>query len=93
MAVFGRPGRVGRANIYGIANLYYQFIDGAEVSVAGVQFNNEIEPLRGGLGLGGTYAWADDAYAVYGETSVRTALEDFGDSYFAGGTLGVRTRW
>lgn len=92
-AWFDEAGRVGRANIYGIANLYYQFIDGAEVSVAGVQFNNEIEPLWGGLGLGGTYAWADDAYAVYGEATVRTALEDFGDSYFAGGTLGVRAHW
>ena len=46
-----------------------------------------------GSALGGTYAWADDKYALYGEALAKTSLEDFGDSYAISGTVGFKTTW
>jgi fibronectin-binding autotransporter adhesin len=51
------------------------------------------EALWGGLGLGGTYAWADDRYALYGEALAKSSFEDFGDSYAVSGTVGFRVKW
>ena len=82
-----------RSNVYGIANLYYEFLDGTSVDVAGVRFRSEKDELWGGLGLGGTYSWGADRYALFGEVSVNTGLDNFGDSYSVNGTAGFRVRW
>jgi len=86
-------GDVRRRHLYGIANLYYDLIDGTGVSVGGVGFSTTGDRVWGALGLGGTYSWGDGAYAVYGEGLVRTSLEDFGDSYANTATLGFRMAW
>ena len=49
--------------------------------MAGVAFANQAAPLWGGVGLGGTYSWANDKYALHGEASVNTSLDHFGQSY------------
>lgn len=82
-----------RSNVYGIANLYHEFSGGTSVDVAGVRFRSEPEDLWGGLGLGGTYSWAAEKYALYGEVSVNTSLDNFGDNYSVNGTTGFRVRW
>jgi outer membrane autotransporter protein len=82
-----------RSHIYGIANLYYEFLDSTSVDVAGVRFRSEKDELWGGLGLGGTYSWGADKYALYGELSVNTGLDNVGDSYSVNGTAGLRIRW
>jgi outer membrane autotransporter protein len=86
-------GRVTRSHFYGIGNLYYDFEDGSTVDVAGVSLTSENEALWGGLGIGGTYNWADDKYSVYGEALVKTGLENFGDSHVLYGTVGFRASW
>lgn len=86
-------GSTKRAHVYGIGNLYYDFEDGTSVDVAGTPVAGENEALWGGLGLGGTYAWADDKYALYGEALAKSQLEDFGDSYAVSGTAGFRVKW
>jgi hypothetical protein len=74
-------GRITRTHVYGIGNLYYDFEDGSTVDMAGVELASENEALWGGIGIGGTYNWADDKYSVYGEALARTSLENFGDSH------------
>lgn len=86
-------GTQGHSHVYGIANLLYEFMDGTQVDVAGVDFSNESERLWGEVGLGGTYSWNEDKFAIYGEGSVATALADFGDNPVLKGTAGFRVRW
>lgn len=86
----GRDGLVSRANVYGIANLYYDFLDGTKVNLAGLNFVNDNDPLWGGVGLGGTYGWAGGKYALYGETLLKTSLSHPSDSLGVNGTVGLK---
>ncbi|QKC95896.1 autotransporter outer membrane beta-barrel domain-containing protein [Mesorhizobium sp. NZP2298] len=86
-------GRAGHTNLYGIANLYYDFEDGSSVDLAGSSLSSRNEQLWGGLGIGGTVNWADDKFSVFGEAIARTGLEDFGDSHVLTGSLGLRVKW
>jgi fibronectin-binding autotransporter adhesin len=86
-------GKIVRSNLYGIANLYYEFLDGSKVDVAGVQFTSANDRTWGGIGAGGSYNWADDKYSVSGEVSANTSLANFGDSYSLNGTADFRVKW
>ena len=86
-------GGLNRSSVYGIANLYNEFLNGTRVDVASVQFTNKSERLWAGIGLGGSYNWNDDKYSVYCEGSVNTSLKNFGDSYAYKGTVGFRVKW
>ena len=86
-------GMINRSHIYGIVNLYREFMSGNKVTVAGVDFKNENDKTWGGIGAGGSYAWADDKYAFYGEGSLNTSLSNFADSYAVKGTVGFRVKW
>ncbi len=86
-------GRMVRSNVYGLANLYHEFLDGSEVDLAGVNFANESDRTWGGVGAGGSYSWADDKYALYGEVSLNTSLSDFADSYSVNGTTGFKVKF
>ena len=86
-------GMMNRNYVYGIANLYNEFLDGTKVDVSGVSFANQRERLWAGVGLGGSYNWNDDKYSVYGEGSINTSLKNFGDSYAYKGTVGLRVKW
>jgi fibronectin-binding autotransporter adhesin len=82
-----------RVNLYGIANLYGEFLNGARVTVSGISIENRNERVWGGVGVGGSYNWDDDRYSLYGEVSANTSLRNFGDSYSIGGNVGFRMRW
>lgn len=86
-------GKTGRSKIYGIANLYYDFLDGSDVDVSGTSLVNENQALWGGLGVGGSLSWSDDRYAVNGEAFARASLKDFGDSNTIGAKLGFSVKW
>ncbi len=86
-------GQLDRAHVYGIANLYYEFLEGTKVDVAGVSFASEQDRLWGGLGIGGSYNWNDDKYSIYGEGLVNTSLNNFGDSYSIKGQAGFKVKW
>ena len=86
-------GGLNRSSVYGIANLYNEFLNGTRVDVASVQFTNKNDRLWAGIGLGGSYNWNDDRYSVYGEGSINTSLKHFGDSYAYKGTVGLRVKW
>lgn len=86
-------GQTNRLHAYGIANLYYNFQSDTEVTLSGVRLASEQDPLWGGLGLGGTYNWGDNKYAVYGEATVDTSLNDVGDSYALTGRMGLNVKF
>ena len=86
-------GQLTRTSVYGIANLYQEFLGDMSVKVAGTTFGTGDDKTWGGLGAGGTYAWADDKYALYGEGSINTSLTNFADSYSLKATIGFRTKW
>ncbi|WP_439709537.1 autotransporter family protein [Brucella anthropi] len=86
-------GLLDRTHVYGIANLYYEFLEGTKVDVQGVSFASRNDRVWGGLGIGGTYNWDDDKYSIYGEGLVNTSLNNFGDSYSVKGTVGFRMKW
>lgn len=86
-------GTLNRTHVYGIANLYYEFLEGTRVDVAGTGIASEKDRLWGGLGVGGSYNWNDDKYSIYGEGLVNTSLNNFGDSYSLKGTVGFRMKW
>ncbi|MBX8827375.1 autotransporter outer membrane beta-barrel domain-containing protein [Ochrobactrum sp. SFR4] len=90
---YNDAGMINRTNVYAIANLYYEFLDGTNVGVNGTSFTSRNERLWGGLGLGGSYNWNNDSYSIYGEGSVNTSLTNFADSNSYKGTLGFRVKW
>lgn len=81
-----------RTHIYGIANIYNEFLDGTSVNVGNEVFINRTDQVWGGLGIGGTYNWGNDKYSVYGEVSLNTSLAN-ADSYGYGGVVGFRAKW
>jgi outer membrane autotransporter protein len=75
-----------RSHVYGITSLTYEFLDGATVAVSGVDLVAEPQKFGAELGLGGTYNWADERFALHGEAVASTS---FDGSYGYKGTLGL----
>ncbi|WP_423193958.1 autotransporter outer membrane beta-barrel domain-containing protein [Cupriavidus sp. H18C2] len=86
-------GKTSRSHVYGITNLYYDFLHGTSARVADLSVVSKEQALWAGLGIGASLNWDDDRYTVYGELLARTSVQDFGDSNAIGAKLGVRYRW
>ncbi|HEY4292128.1 autotransporter outer membrane beta-barrel domain-containing protein [Luteibacter sp.] len=86
-------GKASRAHVYGIANLYYDFLDGSKVDVSGSRLTSKNQPLWGGLGVGGSLTWSDDRYSLYGEATANSSLRDFRDSQSVGVKVGFSMKW
>jgi len=82
-----------QAHLYGIANLYYDFLDGTTVDVSGTSFVSRNQGLWGGVGVGGSLSWADEQMSVFGEALLRGSVDDFGDNNALGAKLGFNARW
>jgi fibronectin-binding autotransporter adhesin len=89
----GGNGKTRRSHVYGITNLYYDFLNGTSAHVANLSVVSKEQALWAGLGIGASMNWDDDRYTVYGELVARTSLQDFGDSNAVSARLGVRYRW
>jgi len=89
----GEDGKRVNANIYGIANLYQELLGGTAINYAGTRMNTNNNATWAGIGAGGTYAWADNKYSIYGEGSINTALNNFADSYALKGNIGLKVKW
>ncbi|WP_284311294.1 autotransporter outer membrane beta-barrel domain-containing protein [Labrys miyagiensis] len=86
-------GQTRRLQLYGVANLSYEFLDGTSVEVDSTEIDQEEKRLWGEIGLGGTYAW-NDKWSLNGEASYGAALaSDAGSNYAVKGTVGLRYRW
>lgn len=86
-------GQSARARLYGIANLYTEFLDGTAVDVAGTGFESRNDRLWAGLTFGGSYSWSDERFSLYGEVAAKSPLENVGDSYALSGAAGIRVKW
>ncbi len=82
-----------RGRVYGVANLYNEFLNGTAVDVSGGGFSSQNERLWAGLTLGRSVTWKDERFSVYGELAAKSALKDIGDSYALSGTAGFRVKW
>lgn len=83
-----------RSDLYGIANVRYEFLSGASVvNVAGTSFANANDRLWGSIGGGGTYSWASGRYAIYGEVSYNASLDRAADNHSYKGSGGFRVTW
>ena len=86
-------GEISRVHAYGIANLYHDLLPESRTNLAGVELINTQDRLSGGVGMGGTYSWGDDKYAIHGQAGVSTILVSFGSSYSFTGTAGIALRF
>jgi len=89
----GEDGLMVNTSVYGIANLYQEFLGDARMNYAGTHMATDSDGTWGGIGAGGTYAWADNKFAIYGEGSINTSLNHFADSYAIKGNLGFKVKW
>ncbi|WP_247645095.1 autotransporter outer membrane beta-barrel domain-containing protein [Brucella pituitosa] len=89
----GKDGRRVDASVYGIANLYQELMGDARMNYAGTHLSTDNDETWTGIGAGGSYAWADNKYAIYGEGSVNTSLNHFADSYSLKGNIGFKVKW
>lgn len=86
-------GRLTRADVYGITNLNYEFLNGVSVDVAGTSFANANDRLWGSIGGGGSYSWHGGKYSLYGDVTYNTSLSNIGESNSIKGTGGFRVTW
>lgn len=89
----GQSGKMSRAQYYGIANVNYDFDSARRVDVDAVRISASIPRLSADIGVGGTYSWDDDRFAIYGQGSVGTYTDDFGNSNDLRGQIGFKMRW
>ncbi|MGW6781037.1 autotransporter outer membrane beta-barrel domain-containing protein [Brucella pseudogrignonensis] len=89
----GTDGRKVDTSLYGIANLYQALIGENRIDYAGTRMATDDDRSWGGIGMGGTYQWADAKYALYGEATINTALNHFADSYTIKGNVGFKVKW
>jgi len=86
-------GQARQASVYGIANLYYEFLDGTSaVDVAGAPFVSGVDDFWGEIGIGGTVALTE-RLDLYGEARYATSFENAGDNSAYGGNIGLRFSW
>lgn len=86
-------GKERRARVYGITNLYYDFLNGTSAHVADLDVESKEQALWAGIGGGAFLNWDDGRYMLYGELLARTSLQALGDSHSIGAKVGVRMRW
>ncbi len=87
-------GIVDRSHLYGIANLYYDFLNQYAITISETPFSSQNYPLWSGLGIGGSKNWNNDCFSVFGEASVNTSLSHVNNNnYIILGRLGVRIKW
>ncbi|WP_246553945.1 autotransporter outer membrane beta-barrel domain-containing protein [Bradyrhizobium ottawaense] len=82
-----------RSDVYGIANLRYEFLGGTNVDVAGTGFANAQDRLWGSIGGGGSYSWANGRYTIFGEGTYNTSLNNSADNRHYRGSGGFRVTW
>jgi fibronectin-binding autotransporter adhesin len=82
-----------RSDVYAIGNLHYEFLDGSRVDVSGTSLASANDRLWGSIGGGGSYAWANGRYSLFGEATYRASLKDASASHGYKGTAGFRVVW
>ncbi|AQZ51788.1 hypothetical protein Mame_02460 [Martelella mediterranea DSM 17316] len=87
-------GQARAANIYGLANLYYEFLGETTATVADVlDFSSEPDDFTGEIGFGGSIDWQAGKlqYSAFAELTASTGFST--GSYGYGGNVGLKVRW
>ncbi len=84
--------QINRTHIYGIANIYNEFLNGTSILIENQAFKNRHDQLWAGVGFGWSYNWSNDKFSIYGKGMLNTSLVN-SDSYGYGGTVGFRANW
>ncbi|WP_345900513.1 autotransporter outer membrane beta-barrel domain-containing protein [Martelella sp. UBA3392] len=87
-------GQARAANIYGLANLYYEFLGKTTATVADVlDFSSEPDDFTGEIGFGGSIDWQAGKlrYSAFAELTASTGFST--GSYGYGGNVGLKVRW
>jgi fibronectin-binding autotransporter adhesin len=85
-------GETSKTHLYGIGNLYYDFLHGSQVDVSGTSFATQNPSLRGGLGLGGSLTWHNDKYTLFGEALVSDSLPALGHNTAVSAQIGLKAK-
>lgn len=88
-----KRGDCRRLDFHGIANLYYDFLDGTEVKINDHKVQNRNEQFWGGLGLGATYNWRNDTRSIFAETEYRSSFSNASGNHLVNVAVGFRTRF
>ncbi|WP_273793877.1 autotransporter outer membrane beta-barrel domain-containing protein, partial [Brucella anthropi] len=80
------------ANMYGTANFYQEFVGGTRIDYGGTVLDNTSDDLWAGMGIGGSYRWANKKYTVYGEGSVNSSINHIAESYSFEATIGFQVK-
>lgn len=79
--------------VYAIANLEHEFLDGTRISVSGTPLTQRDQRLWGEIGMGFSYAW-NKRWSGYAEIEYARALSgDGGDNHALKAVAGLRYRW
>ena len=89
----GEDGRKVSTSVYGVANIYQEFLGGSRINVADVNIDTTYNRTWAGIGGGGTYAWKEPKYALYGQVSFNTSLNHAATNFAVKGNWGFRVRW
>lgn len=89
----GEDGRMASTSVYGIANVYQEFLGRSRINVADVNIDTNYDRTWAGIGGGGTYSWKDEKYVLYGQVSFNTSLNHSTTNFVAKGNLGFKIRW
>ncbi len=89
----GATGEGRSTHVYAMANIAYEWLEGARAGVSGTPVENRDRRLTGELGLGGSYSWGGGRFTLYSEVAGDTALAGFGDGYSIKGTAGLRMQF
>lgn len=81
------------SDLYAIANINQNLLSVAKVDISNKSFDITNDKTWADIGLGGTYNWANGKYALYGEGTLGTSLNNFSDSYTANITAGFKVKW
>ncbi|AEW15785.1 outer membrane autotransporter barrel domain-containing protein [Brucella suis 63/252] len=73
-------------SVYGITNLYQEFLGGTRVNISGVDFSTDNDRTWAGIGAGGKYL-------IFGQGTINTSLDHFADSYAIKGDVGFKVKW
>ncbi|MFQ0814961.1 hypothetical protein AVM02_09500 [Brucella anthropi] len=88
----GSDGLPVDANMYSTANFYQEFLGGTRIDYGGTVFDNASDDLWAGIGVGGSYRWANKKYTLYGEGSVNSSINHIAESYYFKATIGFQVK-
>lgn len=87
---FDENGDYKSINIYSVANIYRDFLNGTEVEVSGVRFSQQNTRHWLGIGAGGSYQWNQNQSSLYGEVSMNAGFDSFVQNYKFKGRIGYK---